>query len=65
MPLAVPSVVVPPEALLRPHKGVAAECEQVLEGLVAFMGALHRPDGGYAVMVCGYEAAVCGKLAVS
>ena len=65
MPLAMPSIVVLPEALLRPHKGVAAEYEQVLEGLVAFMSALLQPDGGPAVMVCGYEATVCNKLAVS
>ncbi|RRF89897.1 MAG: hypothetical protein DUD39_18490 [Coriobacteriaceae bacterium] len=33
-------IVVPPEALLRPREGVAAEYEEVLERLVAFMGAL-------------------------
>ena len=57
-------VVVPPEALLRPHKRVAAEYKEVLEGLVAFMGALLQPDGGPRVMVYRHEATVCGKLAV-
>ena len=65
MPLAVPSVVALPEALLRPHKRVAAEYEEVLERLVASTGILLRPDGGSGVVVCGSKAAVCGKLAVS
>ena len=29
------------------------------------MGVPLRPDGGSAVVVCGYEIAVCGELAVS
>ena len=65
MPLAVPSVVVLPEALLRPHEGVVAEYEEDLQLLVAFMGVPLRPDGGPAVMVCRNKPTVYNKLAVS